>query len=277
VRIYAAGVFPNDAAGLTGRLSRSLAVDAMIEQEYPHVLQTFAYPDHLRRLHPYWNSVLHTALMIDSGAFSALMSGRVISIRAYERFVKELPEQLPPSVEECDFVSLDVIGDIAATRRNFDKLRQLGAPVHPVLTSGSPQSEVDHALASATDPILFLGGLGKPGAWEWLKRTYRYLLSLDRLPRTHLLGASSWRFLSTFPAWSSDTTAWIGALRWGTGSTRDKYARRYTLPKGARYHLGTPQAAVIRRNLNHQLDIFRDRAERATALWVERGIRWEAA
>lgn len=69
-------------------------------------------------------------IMVDSGAFTAHTTGRIISLGEYAEYLERW--------RGCwdHAVTLDVIGDSAATARNTRKLHDRGLPVMPVFTRG---------------------------------------------------------------------------------------------------------------------------------------------
>lgn len=79
-------------------------------------------------------------LLVDSGAFTAHSTGKPISREAYAEYLGHYSGAWSAAV------SLDVIGDVAATRRNTAWLHARGLAVMPVHTVGAPLAEFDAAV-----------------------------------------------------------------------------------------------------------------------------------
>lgn len=79
-------------------------------------------------------------LMVDSGAFTAKSTGKPISLGAYAAFLEQHRGAWSAAV------TLDVIGDHAATRANTRRLHGMGLPVMPVHTVGAPLADFDAAV-----------------------------------------------------------------------------------------------------------------------------------
>src|SRR3984893_7396349 len=87
----------------------------------------------------------------DSGAFSALTTGAVIKFADYAAWLRQWGSLL--TVKS----SLDVIGDAAESRVNFERLREAGLPVIPVFHVGSDLVELKRLCAE--HDYVALGGM----------------------------------------------------------------------------------------------------------------------
>ncbi|ONH58383.1 hypothetical protein CcI49_23290 [Frankia sp. CcI49] len=95
-------------------------------------------------------------MMIDSGAFTAHSSGRPIELGAYAWYLERWRGHWDHAI------TLDVIGDPAATRANTRKLHDRGLPVMPVFTRGDSLAEFD-AMVREVGYVCVGGLVGMPG------------------------------------------------------------------------------------------------------------------
>lgn len=242
---------------------RRIAVEAVNRARYPYQLMSFAYTADMEKWRSAWRHHPCT-VMIDSGAFTAYTLGKKVSLAEYAQFVRKFPEMFPYLVE-THFVSLDVIGDQAATWTNYRRLVARGCEVLPVVTFGSPMDDVRRAAAA--HPYICLGGLVGRGnaALDWLDQVFDVLTGLPELPRTHLLGVSSRRALLRYPAFSSDASSWLGLFRYGAkmaGRNLPRYATSPAASAAARLHMQNEVRKIDK--------LMRD----ATAFWTQRGVTW---
>ncbi len=94
-------------------------------------------------------------MMIDSGAFTALSTGKAIGLDEYGEFLTNFSGVWDAAV------TLDVIGDPKATHRNTKKLHDRGIPVMPVFTRGGTIAEFD-AMVRDSGYVCVGGGVGMP-------------------------------------------------------------------------------------------------------------------
>lgn len=148
----------------------------------------------------------------DSGAFSAYTQGAPISLAEYADWGRRWRDRL------YWIAALDVIGDQAATFRNWMLLRSrheldtiptLHAPAHP--------RAIDRYAAEGVD-FMGLGGLvtGARANFPWMLSVFRY--ARDRQPqmRFHLWSVTNRDVLAALPAYSGDSSGILGqAFRYG--------------------------------------------------------------
>lgn len=241
-----------------------IAIEAVNRARFPYQLMSFAYTADMKLWRNAW---LHhpCTVMIDSGAFTAYTIGKKVSLAEYAVFIRRFPE-LVPHLAETVFVSLDVIGDQAATWTNYRRLVARGCEVLPVVTFGSPMDDVRRAADA--HPYICLGGLVGRGqaALDWLDQVYAVLTSLPQLPRTHLLGVATKKALLRYPAFSSDSSSWLGAFRYGA-----KMQGR-NLP---RYREGVAASAATRLHMQEEVRKTEKLMRDATAFWTARGVTWQ--
>jgi len=263
-----AGVRMHLAGGTGGHYSvdrdMRIGVEAINRNRYPYHLITFAYAKERRELMPAWRHHPCT-VMIDSGAFTAYTQGKHISLAKYAQFIRDF-ERICPDVAESVFVSLDVIGDQAATWTNYRRLVDRGCEVLPVVTMGAGMDDVRRAVDAY--PYICLGGLVGRGqaAFDWLDQVYDTLAALPDLPRTHLLGIATRRAVLRYPCFSTDSSSWLSPFRWG-GQLRSGHR----LPN---YHESHQASAAMRHHMSGVVAGYARLMQDATNYWTTRGVTW---
>ena len=149
----------------------------------------------------------HVRFLLDSGAFTAFMAGRPIDLNAYERFVKTL---LDSGADVWRYFTLDVIGDAAATRRNYDTLRARGLTPVPIFTRGENVRVLDDYYA--TSDVVAIGGLvGTNDPKGFVNGVMRHVGNR----KVHLLGFTPRPFLKTYRPYMCDSSSYTETARWG--------------------------------------------------------------
>jgi len=150
----------------------------------------------------------------DSGAFSAHQLGATIKLADYAAWCHQLRSRL----HWC--AALDVIGDPQASWTNWTTLQDRHhLQTVPTLHAGTDPKWLDAYARQGVDLIGLGGmaGLGQaPRAYRWAVHTIRH--ARDHWPqmRFHFWGVTGWQFLETLPAWSADSSGFLGnARRWG--------------------------------------------------------------
>ena len=139
---------------------------------------------------------------LDSGAFSAHNSGKVIHLQEYIDFCGEL---LTNDKKLAEVYALDVIGDPVASARNCEEMNRQGIPAIPTFHLGSPWSML---VDMAKDyPKLALGGMvGKPTALKG--RFIGQAFARVWPKKVHAFGVGSRRLLRKYPFHSADASNW---------------------------------------------------------------------
>lgn len=164
-------------------------------------------------------------LIGDSGAFSAFTQGTPIQLPEY---VDWLHTWLPYLTWAA---ALDVIGDPAATLRNWRTIRddhQLATV--PTLHVGTDPKWLDNYAREGCD-FLGLGGMvGRAlQALPWLVSVFRYARRHHPQMRFHIWGVTSRRVLDNVPAYSADSSGILGAAyRYATLRLFDPRTSRHT-------------------------------------------------
>lgn len=147
-------------------------------------------------------------LMIDSGAFTAFTLGKAISLAEYSEFLTTFTGSYTHAV------TLDVIGDPAATAHNTTALHRAGLPVLPVFTIGGTLAEFD-AMVRDTRYVCVGGTVGMN-----IDHQTRRLAMLQRRARglgggIHALGVGNRAALATIRPYSADSSTVASMFRFG--------------------------------------------------------------
>lgn len=139
---------------------------------------------------------------LDSGAFSAHNSGKIIELDAYAEFAAE---RLATDKQCAEVFTLDVIGDWRASMRNTHKLWERGIPATPIYHVGEPESVL---IGMAREyPRIALGGAVRMEARA--KHAFAKACFAKVWPaRIHGLGFAAEGTMMAVPFSSVDATNW---------------------------------------------------------------------
>jgi len=139
--------------------------------------------------------------LLDSGAFTAWKAGKPIALDDYCRFIESLP------FESWRYFMLDVIGDPAATMRNYETMLKRGFNPIPIFTRGEDPSVLDDYYK--TSDLVAIGGLvGTPGNKGFVKG----IMEKVGGRRVHWLGFFDCNFVKHYRPYSCDSSTWkVGA------------------------------------------------------------------
>jgi hypothetical protein len=146
--------------------------------------------------------------LLDSGAFTAWKSGNPIKLDDYCAFLSSLP------VKPWRYFSLDVIGDGAASLRNYDEMRARGFAPVPVFTRGESLDVLERYYE--TSDLVAIGGLVSRASdpKPYLKHLHKHIAGRQY----HALGFSSLDWLKYLKPYSVDSSSWESARRYGDAS-----------------------------------------------------------
>lgn len=220
---------------------------------------------------------LRPRVIIDSGAFTAWRSGNPIRLEDYGEWALAFRERWQEKMKSLEFINLDVIGDQVATWDNQAKLEQMGLEPVPVVTRGAPMSELRRALDGYD--YVCLGGLvplarDRKEMRSWLDKCFSEVMACYRvssageMPKIHLLGVTQPWVLMRYPAYSTDSSAWVTVLRYGDSPVPG-------LRKVPRRSEGPAAVAANLHVLRSEIRRFKKMERDATALWASRGVEWE--
>jgi len=150
-------------------------------------------------------------LLLDSGAFTALNTGAVITLDEYMLFLDKWHDKL------FGYMALDVLGDPAGTDANLRVMREAGFKPVPVHVRGDDQARMDQ-LFEWSDWVA-LGGLRRPHV-GWSSKSYvKQKMLWARGRNVHWLGYTNQGMVRGFKPYSCDCSNWAAGARWGTFQT----------------------------------------------------------
>lgn len=151
-------------------------------------------------------------LIGDSGAFSAASTGTPVNLSEFATWAKRWRKSL------FWIASLDVIGDAAHTRRNYEFLRSENLDVIPTIHYGADPSEMDQYAAEGVN-FMGLGGMvgrkSEPSRLlRWALSVFRYARRKHPQMRFHGWGVSHPELVMNLPWFSVDSSGFSSAYRY---------------------------------------------------------------
>jgi hypothetical protein len=180
---------------------------AVTGQRLPALLISYAYlAPFLKHRHLYQ----YRDWSMDSGAFTAANSGKVIGLAEYITVCHQLMKTDPTLVE---IFSLDVIGDHKASAKNTAAMWKEGIPAIPCFHYGEPEGALLEMAAAY--PKIAIGGVAyKRGTAKthWAEQVFARVWP----KRVHGFAFASERDVMALPFHSVDASSWeIGACGFG--------------------------------------------------------------
>lgn len=173
-----------------------------------NLLLSYAYAPRLQMERLAAMDLADMRVLYDSGAFTVWASGGTVELADYAAFLGDTP--LPP----WRYFTLDVIGDAAASRANYKKLRKMGLDPIPIVTTGS-LPDADLKYYGKTADLIALGGLlsmsQRPE--RWISHCYA---KKPKDAEIHLLGKTNASLIAQYRPYSVDSSSWDIAGRYGT-------------------------------------------------------------
>lgn len=166
-----------------------------------HVLESFAL--HAQRAWMVRYRPTFTSMMLDSGAYSEMTTGKPVDLGAYVAFAHEHRAGYDEIVN-LDVISGDVAARVAASKRNLQTLRDAGLDPLPVFHQGEPWSVLAE-LASCGRVGL---GFQRPirNAEAWLDDCFGRLAAGVRV---HGFAMANEKFTRRYPFYSVDSATWF--------------------------------------------------------------------
>lgn len=185
-------------------------------QGYP-ILVSFAEKHQCRLI----DELESPSKMLDSGAFAAWTSGRVIDIDEYCDYIKSKSDKIDA------YIALDVIPGqrntspsqrqiddaVEMSIKNIEYMNNKGLKPMPVFHEGDPEWLLDKYVRDGHS-IIALGATksrGRPEVVDWLLPLFRKYEG----QRFHGLGMTQKRVLEFFPFYSVDSSSWLNFSRFG--------------------------------------------------------------
>ena len=143
-------------------------------------------------------------LLLDSGAFTNFKAGKPYPLDDYCRFLDQL------TIKPYRYFTLDVIGDHAASMRNYELLLKRGYKPIPIFTRGAPLEHLEHYYQ--TCDIVGLGALvGTRGNRGFVNGMMRLI---GKRP-VHWLGFTQLQFLRRYQPAMCDASSFEAGARYG--------------------------------------------------------------
>jgi len=186
---------PTVRLAVSERLSKSQTSETVA----PALLVSYVYLDSFLAARP---KAFYRDWVLDSGAFSAHMSGTEIKLQDYIDTCKRLRDS---DQTLSEVYALDVIGDWRATLRNTEEMWRQGVQAIPTYHQGAP---FDYLRGIARDyPKIALGGVARKGAKlkiDWALQCFGRIWP----KRVHGFGYGTEAALMRVPFHSADATSW---------------------------------------------------------------------
>lgn len=167
-----------------------------------------AFPYFSKRIYEKLNTLDPNSfrLIVDSGAFTAWNTGKVISMDEYAKFLKTIPSHW-----DYKAVQLDVYGDPEQTYINYMKMLDMGfTDIMPVFTRGDSLERLEE-FYRYTDYIMF-GGIAIGGE---NKNYVKWFCEMNKGRHAHWLGFVNIPFIKHYKPYSVDSSSLYSGQRFG--------------------------------------------------------------
>jgi hypothetical protein len=143
--------------------------------------------------------------VLDSGAFTAWKAGKPIALDDYCRFLETLP------LKPWRYFALDVVGDPAATQKNYETMLTRGFCPIPVFTRGEQINKLN--MYYNTSEVVGIGGLVKTeGNCAFVRGIMKHVG--DR--RVHWLGFTRMELLRRYRPYMCDSSTYNVGVKFGS-------------------------------------------------------------
>ncbi len=160
-------------------------------------------------------------LTVDSGAFTAYKLGKKIELEGYMNFLATSKLNIE------HYMSLDVIGDVQESKKNYYKMLDEGFKPMPVFTRGAPSKDLEEYYE--TSDVVAIGGLvGTKGRGAYIAE----VMKIVRGRKVHWLGLANLDLLKKHKPYSCDSSSYSGAQRFGNCSIYKGDGELETLTSG---------------------------------------------
>lgn len=155
-----------------------------------------------------------TRIIGDSGAFSAMSTGKPIEREEFHAWAARWDDAL------LWVAALDVIGDAEASYQNWQAARRDGLELVPTIHYGEGTAQLDK-FAEEGATLIGLGGmvpysLEKDRLMRWCLMMHRHARDHHPQVRFHGWGISHPYLVDNLPWWSTDSSGFSSAFRFGT-------------------------------------------------------------
>lgn len=151
----------------------------------------------------------------DSGAFSAMTSGKPINIDEFAAWAERHRDHLAWTA------SLDAIGDPSTSWKNWRYLSTNGLETVPTIHYGTEPEAMDRYAERGVD-FMGLGGVAarkdRKNVLRWLVAMFRHARDHHPAMRFHGWGLTSRQYMAHLPFYSVDSSGFGAGYRYGTVS-----------------------------------------------------------
>ena len=243
----------------------------MVYDQIDKHLESFYYKEQI--LEKAKTSDINCRLIVDSGAFSAYKSGKIIHIKEYAEWALKFKDEWEHKLKSLYFVNLDIIGDQEGSDRNLKILQRMGFDPLPVLTVDAKRKQVEWVVNEY--PFFLLAGGAVLGGQQ-LKIWFDFVFSIVKeqyektgvMPKIHLLGATKEWVLKRYPAFSSDSSSWLQPVMFGNSKHSNISSK---LPS---YAKGDLEMETVKHALKKEIRFYQKMEQDMTKLWTLRGIEF---
>lgn len=172
---------------------------------------------------------------MDSGAYSAFHSGKVIDLQA---FIDCCAERMANDKQLVEIFGLDVIGDWEAGMRNVEEMWRQGVPAIPTYHAGEPE-ELLIEIAKIYPKIAISGTGGKKWHKNTLLKFYKSCFARVWPVKVHGFAAVDVTLLRELPFHSVDSSTWESQVtKWAVWRTRTGSGKNKKVSvRGSEHHL----------------------------------------
>ena len=259
---------------LAGTPSSNDVIQSHVLPEIESHPTTFAHKKEVEIKEKFFND-LRPRVIIDSGAFTAFTTGKIINPKDYASWSLDFQKRWEHRMKSLYFMNLDVIGNQDDSWKNQSILESLGMKPIPIITFGCDKKHLIRALDNYD--YIALGGLvphsrNKIKLQKWLDYCFNIIMGRYKetgiMPRIHLLGITTDWVLKRYPCYSSDSSSWVACLRFGGGTAAG-------LDKIPRYKESDAALSATIHTLRSEVVKYKKMETEATNLWKSRGIIWD--
>jgi hypothetical protein len=147
----------------------------------------------------------HIRFLLDSGAFTAWKAGKPIALDDYCRFIEGLP------FKPWRYFTLDVIGDPAASLKNYELMLKRGFTPVPIFTRGEDPSVLEDYYK--TSDVVGVGGLVGTQA---NKGFVNGIMRRIGKRKVHWLGFTDLNYVKIYKPYMCDSSSWEGGARYAS-------------------------------------------------------------
>ena len=274
---------------LAGLPSQSKTIQSQVLPEIDCHLTTYADIKEVETKQMTWDRDLRPRVIIDSGAFTAWSTGKVVHLQEYAEWALGFDKRWRHKMASLRYINLDYIPGkkgvsatpeqlkeaVVRSQKNADFLRASGLdPVIEVFHQDEPFEILKRLEDRRNGGCIALSPRNDVSTQKkeaWLKQVLAYCVKTfgkDRIPPAHGLAVTSDRLLSAFPFYSADSSSWVSCLRFGGGAAAG-------LKKIPRYKDGDAAMAATIHTLRSEIRKYKKMERDITKLWSIRGINWD--